>query len=205
MFQSGSLPFWPKLGTAVPWLACMALILSACGGDDGARAGSTPTGTGGAPATTEVDVSCLPECYRNAFETCQPAGACTIQVDPNASAARVESWMCFENAVTSHLIGTMDADGNIANSTELSTSAGPCRRLEVMQSAAGAFFTMKDGNGVILATATMTSYPGITIACGDTELQLDRNTPCGRAALSELSKPGTAEMVARCSPGACPH
>jgi hypothetical protein len=199
--------FWSKMGTAALPLACAALILSACGGGDRPRTGSGgPSGTGGAPATTEVDLSCLPDCYRNAFETCQPEGACTVEVAPNPSAARVESWMCFNNAVTSHMIGTMDPAGNIANTTELSTPAGPCRRFEIMESAAGAFYTMKDGSGAILATATITSYPGMTIACANnTEVELDRNTPCGKAALTELNRPTQAALKAPCSLGACPH
>jgi hypothetical protein len=198
----------PLLGGAISSSSILAgmvvLVLGACGDMDKVPAMSVAGGDAGAEADTPVDFSCLPDCYRQAFETCQPAGACAAEVAPGSSVARTEDWICFENGVRTHLVGTMDG-GSLSSTTDISTSTGACRRLEVMEGTTGGFFQMKDGNGVVLATATMTSYPGITIACGNMEKQLDRTTACGRAALLELSAAGTADMLAHCTQGSCPH
>ena len=198
----------PLLGNAISssWVLAggVPIVLAACGNMDNVNAMSAASGDGGAEAETEVDSSCLPDCYRQAFETCQPAGGCTAEVDPGSSVARTEDWICFENGVRTHLVATMEG-GSLSSTTDIGTSTGACRRLEAMEGTTGGFFTMKDGNGVVLATATVTSYPGITIACGNMEQQLDRTTPCGRAALLELSAAGTADTLAQCALGSCPH
>ena len=186
--------------------AVFALALGACGGAmDKLPTMSVPAGDAGSDVNNVIDFSCLPDCYRQAFETCQPAGACMTDVAPGSSMARIEDWICFANGVHTHLVETM-AGGSLSSTTEISTSAGMCGRLEIMEGPSGAFFTMKDGNGVVLATATMTSYPGITIACGNMEQRLDRTTPCGKSAVLELAAAtGTADMLAHCTVGSCAH
>lgn len=196
---------WRAIASASGLVAGVALTLTACGGGDKPPAVAGPSGDGGADAGSDIDFSCLPDCYRQAFETCQAAGTCTSAIDPASSAARLEAWSCFGNGVTFHLSQTMENGGTISSTEEFSTSSGLCRRLEIMEGTSGGFFTMKDGNGVTLATAKITSYPGITIACGNMEMELDRTTPCGRAATLELAKGVSPEMLGHCSVGACPH
>ena len=161
-------------------------------------------GCGDGPQITDGDggSACLPACFTAALETCQPAGACTLEGE-SPMAGTFTGRICFANGVKTRISGQMSGTEN-SSRVEVEQNGSLCRSIESRESAASISFVVKDPGGQTAVTATITSFPGMTITCaGGASVEVDRRTDCGRRALGLLSGQGTTNAPASCTAGAC--
>jgi hypothetical protein len=148
----------------------------ACG-SDGQQGQQQP-----GPIDVEAAAVCLPDCYRAALAACQPQGQCVADPDLNGTDADGELWTCFDNGVRIHT-SRRTQDGVITTNKWVESDGALCRSIESIEGPASSNFTIRNSQGQAVASAQVTSFPRMSVACGGGEVELDRQTDCGQAAL----------------------
>lgn len=138
------------------------------------------------PIDIDIDIdavaTCLPDCYRAALADCKPQGPCVTDQALSANGADGELWTCFDNGVRIHTSRTT-ANGVVTTHKSVQSNGALCRNIESSEALAIAKFTIENSQAQTVASVQVTSFPGMTVACGGGEFELDRRTDCGQAAL----------------------